>query len=696
MRPLRLAVLVCSLLAAHGVAADEPEGPQDQRAVFRATTRLVVQAVTVRDGRGQPVMGLDAADFEITENGQPQTIAFVEFQRLDDAAGRTPLPAGPTNLDGLTPVTRQGIRIPAPGDARYRGRRLLIFYFDLSTMSASDSWRAFSGAISYVESRLAPADAVAIVTYDGGVVRVREDFTDDRDRLADHLRLLAAGGDANGDGVPDEVEAGSAFGEGDAEFNMFSSDRQLAALQRAVDQLRGIPEQKTLVYFGSGLRLNGADNQAQVRATVNAAVRANVTINPIDARGLVAFAPMGDATRAVSGGTGLFSGALAQGAINRFQRSQDTLYALAKDTGGEALFDHNDLLTGVVQAADAVTSYYLVGYYSTQVHADGRFRRVRVGLRGRPDARLAYRDGYAAEKVFAEFTEADKERQLEEALRLDDPVTDVAMAVEVNVFRLNRSEYYVPVSVKIPGREIALARGRGAARTRLDVIGEVKDEHGVTHRNLRDELDIRLDQRTESEWERRPLQYQTGFTLLPGAYVLKMLVRDATTGRIGTYETSFEVVNAETERDGVPISTVVLSNQQVAAGAALHSVEQKVAADRVNPLFVDGRQWLPSVTRVFGVGRDLHVLVHAYRTAAVALDPVVAYVGLYRDGVRARESSPLVLPGADAAGSPDTFPLTFTLSLAGLEPGAYDCQVTVLSPGSGKASFWRAPIVIVP
>jgi hypothetical protein len=90
------------------------------------------------------------------------------------------------------------------------------------------------------------------------------------------------------------------------------------------------------------------------------------------------------------------------------------------------------------------------------------------------------------------------------------------------------------------------------------------------------------------------------------------------------------------------------------------------------------------------------VLVHAYRTAAVALDPVVAYVGLYRDGVRARESAPLVLPGADAAGSPDTFPLTFTLSLAGLEPGAYDCQVTVLSPGSGKASFWRAPIVIVP
>ena len=476
---------------------------------------------------------------------------------------------------------------------------------------------------------------------------------------------------------------------------MFSSDRQLAALQRAVDQFRGIPEQKALIYFGGALRLNGADNQAQIRATVHAAARANVTLNPIDARGLVASAPMGDATRAAGGGAGLFTGAVAQGAINRLQRSQDTLFALARDSGGEAFVDHNDLLVGVSRAAAAVTSYYLVGYYRTQTNDDGRLRRVRVAVRGRDGARLAYREGYAADKTFGAFTEADKERQLEEALRLDDPITDVTMAVEVNVFRLNRSEYYVPVSIRIPGREIALARGRGAARTRIDVIGEVKDDHGVTHRNLRDEIDIGLDQATEAAWSRRPLQYQTGFTLLPGAYVLKVLVRDATTGRIGTYETPFVVTNAEFERDAVPTSTVVLSQQQVAAEAALFSVRQRGVADGVNPLVVGGRQWLPSVTRVLAIGRDLQVLVHAYRTASVSPEPVIAYVGLYREGLKARESSPVTVGQRSATPSRDTLPLALTLSLAGLEPGAYDCQVTVLSPASGKATFWRVPIVIV-
>ena len=529
-----------------------------------------------------------------------------------------------------------------------------------------------------------------------GIVRVREDFTDDRERLSARLRLLAAGGDVNGDGVADEVEAGSAFGENDAEFNMFSSDRQLAALQRTADDVRGIPEQKTLVYFGSGLRLNGTNNQAQVRATVNAAARANVTINPIDARGLVAFAPLGDATRAGAGGIGLFSGAQAQSTITRFQRSQDTLYTLARDTGGEALFDQNDLMTGVVRAADAVSSYYLIGYYSTQTQDDGRFRRVKVTVRGRGDVRLAYREGYTADKVFAAFTDADKERQLEEALRLDQPLTDVRMAVEINVFRLNRSEYYVPVSVKIPGREIALARSRGAARTRLDVIGEVKDDYGVTHRNLRDALDIRIDQETESAWASRPLQYQTGFTLLPGAYVLKMLVRDATTGRIGTYEMPFSVVNAELERAAAPMSTVVLSNQQVGADGALHSVQMRMSADKVNPLVVDGRQWLPSVTRVFAVGRDLHVLAHAYRTSMVAPEPLVSYVGLYRGGVKVRESAPLVIPDASASTTRDVIPLAFVMPLADLDPGEYDCQFTLLlAGGGGRASFWRTRIVLV-
>src|SRR5204863_6144802 len=141
--------------------------------------------------------------------------------------------------------------------------------------------------------------------------------------------------------------------------------------------------------------------------------------------------------------------------------------------------------------------------------------------------------------------------------------------MEVNYFQLNRAEYFVPVAVKIPGSELALARRRGAARTTLDFIGEIKDEYGITIQNVRDKLDIKLSDDTASQLARRPIQYETGFTLLPGKYVIKMLARDAETGRIGTYETPFSVPNLNRETERVPISTAILSSQRVPLGDAI-------------------------------------------------------------------------------------------------------------------------------
>ena len=99
---------------------------------------------------------------------------------------------------------------------------------------------------------------------------------------------------------------------------------------------------------------------------------------------------------------------------------------------------------------------------------------------------------------------------------LDNPVTDIPIAMEVNYFQLNSAEYFVPVAVKIPGSELALARRRGAPRTLIDLIGEVKDDYGITVQNVRDKLDIKLTDETAAQLATRPLLYETGFTLLPG------------------------------------------------------------------------------------------------------------------------------------------------------------------------------------
>lgn len=687
-----LAVAMCGVLAAQQPPARPQEAP-----VFRSSTRLIVQTVTVKDAAGNPVEGLNAQDFIVTEDGQRQDIAFVEYQRLQGEPGAeppTPVRRATAQSDVAPATTAQFAPSPS-GDGRFRDRRLLILYFDLSAMPAGDQMRAYRAALDYVGSQMQPADLLAIVTYEGGSVRLKQDFTDDKAQLQLVVNTLIYGEDKDGDGIRDEPDSSSAFGQGDAEFNIFNTDRQLSALQTAVTMLRPFPEQKALIYFGSGLRLNGTDNIAQLRATTNAAVRSNVAIHPVDARGLVATAPLGDATQRSPGGQAMFTGQLAMAGANRLQQSQDTLYALAKDTGGTPLFDNNDLSRGIVQAAQSMTSYYIVGFYSTHTATDGKFRRVQVSLANGRTGTLAYRQGYYADKEFARLSGTERERQLEEALMLENPITDITIAMEVNWFQLNRAEYFVPVAVKIPGSELALARRRGAQRTQLDFIGEVKDDYGVTIQNVRDKLDIPISTQTAAELATRPIQYETGFTLLPGKYVIKFLARDAEAGRIGTYQASFTVPNLNRELTRLPISSVVLSSQRVSAGEALHTVKGTDAAQAANPLVFEGQKLVPSVTRVFSAARDMHVYLQAYERGAETTQPLVAFATFYQGEVKAFETQPIAVTGGMDARS-KAVPIRFSVPLQQVRPGRYDCQVTVLEPGGKKVAFWRAPVVVVP
>ena len=197
---------------------------------------------------------------------------------------------------------------------------------------------------------------------------------------------------------------------------------------------------------------------------------------------------------------------------------------------------------------------------------------------------------------------ADKERHLEDALRLGDPVTDLPMALEVGYFQLNSAEYYVPVMVKMPGSELALARRGGAERAVIDFLGEVKDEYGTTVSNVRDKVELKLTGATAAELARWPIEYDTGMTLLPGKYKLKLLARDAETGRMGTYERAFVVPSLVKETQRIPISSVVLSSQRVDMREAIFNAS-KDKAQIVNPLVWEGRKIIPSVTRVFRLRR---------------------------------------------------------------------------------------------
>ena len=698
--PARVTLVIIAAVLALGLPL-RAQAPV-QAPTFRATTRLIVTTVSVKRPDGTPVEGLTAKDFVVTEDGEPQDIAFVDYQRLDNPER---LPALALQLsDGLIrdvpsdlgSLVTGSITVPPTGDERFRNRRLIILFFDLSDPARSNQLRMFTGALAYLNEQMTRADLVAVITYTGGAVRVKQDFTDDREKLASVIDVLANGQDSDGDGVADFADFSSSFGQNDGEFNVFGTDRKLSALQTAVTMLRPMPEQKSLVFFTSNLVLNGTDNNAQMRATVNAAIRANVQIFPVDARGLIAHAPLGNANQRSPGGTAMFTGALAQQALTRLQQSQDTLLALGKDTGGKALVDYNDLSLGVRQAADAQTSYYVLGFYSTHIANDGKFRRLQVRLADSTlKADLVFRPGYFADKEWAKQNAVDRERQLEEALMLENPITDITIALELNYFQLSRSEYFVPVAAKIPASELELAQRRGGRRTTLDFLVEIKDKFGATQRNMRDRMEIPLTNEKAEKLATHPIQYETGFTLLPGSYVIKFLVRDAEVGRIGTYQTSFTIPNLNKEPMRLPISTVVLGSQRVPVNEALYSVKTSDKQSVGHPLIEGGQKLLPSVTRVFSSSRDLYVYLEAYEQYAEGPQPLVAFATLYRDGVREFETQPVAVTGGlDRTSKP--VPIRFSIPIDQVPIGRYDCQVTVIDPASNKAGFWLAPIAIVP
>jgi VWFA-related protein len=701
MRSLRFfvaLVYIGSTLPTHAqtIGQNKEPGAADTY-TLTVRSQLVVEAVTVKDKQGNVVRGLTAHDFTLTEDGVPQTIRYCEYQSLPTTA--TPLPQPKDeSLTIYRKLARAQVTPEAADSTRYKDRRLLALYFDMSAMPPGDQLRALAAAEKFIRTQMTAVDLVSILRYQGGAVDVLQDFTADRNRLLSILQTLVVGeGQGSVDSIDDasSADTGAAFGQDDSEFNVFNTDRQLSALQTAARMLGALSEKKSLIYFASGLRLNGVDNQAQLHATVDAAIRAGVSFWPIDARGLVASAPLGDATQGSPGNQGMYSGTAAAANTSNFQQSQDTMFSLAGDTGGKALLDYNDLDRGIVNAQQATSDYYILEYYTTNAALDGRFRRIKVTVSKPADARLDFRQGYYAGKEFGKFNVADKERQLEDALMLDDPITELTIAMEINYFQLNHAEYFVPIVVKIPGRELALAKRGGAERTLIDFVGEIKDVYGGnTVSNVRDNVNIKLSDATAAELAHRPIEYDSGFTLLPGKYMIKFLARDDETGRIGTYQTNFVIPNLNKETASVPISSVVLSAQRVDTRQALYDAmkgKDQAKAIAANPLVVDGRKLIPSVTRVFSNGRELYVYLQGYEQTAAAVKPLVAYVSFYRDRTKVFQTRPIAVTPA-STGRLAAVPLTFDIGLAPLPAGEYQCQVTILDPTNAKATFWQAPI----
>ena len=662
---------------------------------IKVESNIVLTNVVVRDKKtGDVVKGLKASDFTILENGKPQRIASFDYQNVDQAAvlNEKTTVTGKSVADLLNPHL-------AAETGALRDHRLIVMFFDLSSMQPEDVDRAVAAAKDYINKKMQPADLVAVVS-------LATALTMDRDFTADKTALLATVGKYNGtegtgfangttgtsDGTADNA---SSYTADDTEYNDLNTDRELYAIRTIAKSLERVDQRKSMLYFSGGLTRNGIENQASMRAATNEAVKANMAIYSVDSRGLEALPPLGNASQGSLRGTAAYSGAAMQSQLNANFGSQEVLGTLSADTGGKAFFDSNDFAPAFQAIQRDTEAYYIVGFRSTNPARDGGFRKLTVKL-NRADAKLDYRPGYYAPADFQHAKTEDRELQLSEQLRSDLPATDVAVYLQALYFRLEDNRFFVPVSLIVPGSQIPFLQVKDVSKATLDIIGQIKNAQNIPVGNVRETVKLSLD--AAQQVQRKNIQYSTGFTLAPGKYHLKFVVRENQTGNMGSFETDLQV--PDLRKSPLKLSSIVLASQRV----------PDTAKNVVNPLVRDGVQWIPNIPHVFRQDQHLYFLYEVYDPSrqkdapAQAASPglgrrqsgpirVLTSIEFLSGGAKVYET-PLVEATAVNVPERGAVAFQFDIPLTQLKPGTYVCQINVIDDAGGSFSFPRMAMMV--
>jgi VWFA-related protein len=691
----RLANKVLALLLSLALLCAPLAAQQQSDYLFRVQTDLVLVNVTVKDKNGNFVRGLKPEDFTIFEDNKPQKVLSFDIEDIDAVATQDVAQAKP--LTGPLPESPSAAAAAPAADSagQFKDRRLIVLFFDLSAMEPDEIDRAATSAAHYVDTQMAPADLVSIVSL-GSSLLVNQDFTSDHDLLKKQLQAFNTGsGQGYEEGTTGTTEGtpdtGQPFTADDTEYNIFNTDRRLEALRSVAEKLSHLQQKKSLIYFSSGMDRTGIENQSELRAAVNAAVRSNLAIYTMDLRGLQALVAGGEAQNASLRGTSAYSGQSMLNALNSNFTTQETLVTLASDTGGRAFLDSNDFSQVFKGVQQDTSTYYLLGYRSTNPARDGRYRRITVKVNV-PGVKLDYRRGYYAPADYQHSTKEDKELQLQQELASELPATDLPLYLGVAYFRMEANKFFIPVSLVVPGSEIPFTRSSDRDKATLDVIGVVLDSEHHPLTQIRDTVKLAVD--TSSEVRKKNVQYDTGLSLPAGKYHLKFVVRENETGRMGSFETDLTVPDLKAQP--LKMSSIILASQLQPA--------QKASA--LNPLVRDGSEIIPNVTHVFSSTQHLRLYYEVYEpgrantaqpseASAKAGIHLLSNVSFFRGKAKVFESSVIELTELNARDrKAGVFQLD--LPLSPLKPGFYTCQVNVIDDAAGAFLFPRLALLIRP
>jgi VWFA-related protein len=692
------AVLGVLMLSAHGSvplrAQDSTQLPSGQVSatpqagfVLKTNSELVLTNVVARDAKtGEFVRGLKQTDFAIYENGKQQQISTFDFQSVDMAT-----PLNEATISGLgTGASADGnkaVVVTKPEDLR--NHRLIVMLFDLTSMQPEDLERSVEAAQAFLRSKMQPADLVALVSL-ADTLSVDQDFTADKNVL---ISKVGAYNGTEGQGFAqgtstnsNQVEDTTGYTPDESEFNDLNTDRELFALRAISKTLERVSEKKSLLYFSGGISRDGIENQASLRAAINAAVRANLAIYSVDTRGLQAISPLGDASTGSLRGAGAYNGSALLNNMNANFASQEVMATLSSDTGGKAFFDSNDFAPAFAQVQKDTSAYYAIGFHSSNPARDGKYRKLTIKL-NRPGVKLEHRAGYYAPADFKHSGREDRERELEEQLASDLPATDMAVYLDAIYFMLDNNRFYVPVSLIVPGSQIPFVKGGDKDKATLDIIGEVIDEVKRPIGNARQTIKLNLD--PSLQVRQRNIEYTTSFDLPPGKYRLKFLVRENQTGRMGSFEA--DITLPDFKKAPLKMSSIVLASQ-------------KTPSKKDTPLVREGDEYIPNISHVFRKDQHLYLLYEIYDPTreklpenhpkgAKATINLLSSLELIQGSVKVYETSLIQAKETNADGR-NAVSIGLDVPLGGLKPGTYIGQLNVVDDAGGSFAFPRFAVVV--
>jgi VWFA-related protein len=673
---LFLSALLAMLASGSGLAQGQgqPPAPQQPPITFRAEVNYVEVDTRVLDQQGKFVGDLTANDFEVLEDGKPQKVTA--FSLVNIPVERVPRPLFASRP--IEPDVRNNLQ-------GADGRIYLIVLDDLHT-TALRSQRTRAAARQFIERYIGANDLAAVI-HTGGRSDANQDFTNNQRLLLQAVdKFMGRKLRSSTMNKIDDYNRRAGTGlESDPAQDLDDKERGFQA-RAALDTVRNLSQylgnirgrRKAIVMFSEGIDYNvydimsmnntGATEASTVmdatRDMIAAATRANVAIYGVDPRGLGAsFEGLTDVQSFPDDTTlGLNQSAL----FNEVRLAQDSLRTMSDETGGFAVVNRNDFDNAFQRIVDDNSSYYMLGYYSTNDRRDGRFRRIEVRLKNRSGMVVRARKGYVAPRGRApEAKAAAKDGpsiELKEAIESPLPLPGLPIAVNATVFKGPAPKGSVVISTFVHGGSLPLTEDKGMFKNDLEVLGIATDDKGKSFSTDRNTVNLVMKPDTANRVKATGFRVIQSIDLAPGRYLLRVAVKEGNTRKAGMVTYDLEVP----EFTKAPLTMSDLALTSALSGAA-PTIRPKDPLEKLLPGPLTTYREFPTVDEVAVFAEIYDNIKTSHKTEIVAT--VKAEGGQTVFETREEHDS------SELAGSAGGYGFQARIPLNKLAPGLYVLRV---------------------